>query len=80
LKLAAEVVYGPEQKAEEDAEQQAGDDGEGDRPAATAPVEVAGETAKREIEAVKAENYQPRHDEEKPKEDKDATKVRHGDD
>jgi hypothetical protein len=77
LKLAAEVVDDPEQKAEEDAEQQTGDEREGDRPAAAAPGEVAGEAAQRNIEAVKAEHDQPRNDEEKTKEDKDAAKVGH---
>lgn len=75
--LAAEVVYHPKNKAEEDAEQEAGDDREGDRPAAAAPVKVAGETAQRDVEAVEAKYDQPRHDEEKSKEDEDAAKVRH---
>ncbi|GGG79234.1 hypothetical protein GCM10011585_23170 [Edaphobacter dinghuensis] len=77
MKLAAEVIDDPEHKAEEDAEQEAGDEREGDRPAAAAPVEVAGKAAQRDVEAVETQNCQPRDDEEKAKEDKDAAKVRH---
>jgi hypothetical protein len=73
-----EVVYNPKQQAEEDAKQEAGDKRKGDRPAAATPVEVTREAAQRDIEAVEAENHQPRHDEEKSKEDQDTAEVRHG--
>jgi hypothetical protein len=77
LELAAEVVYDPEKQAEKDAKQKAGDDGEGDRPAASAPVEVAGKAAERDVEAIEAEDDESRHDEQEAKEDQDAAKVRH---
>jgi hypothetical protein len=70
--LAAEVVYGPHNDGEDDAEEDAGGEGKVDGPSAAAPGEVAGETAEREMEAAEAEDDQAGDDEKNAEEDEGA--------
>ena len=75
--LAAETVDGPEEKGEDDAEQDGGCEGNGDRPSAAAPGKIAGETTEREMEAAQAKNHEAGDDQREAKEEKCATEVRH---
>jgi hypothetical protein len=74
--LASETVDCPEEKGEDDAEQDGGCEGNGDRPSAAAPGKIAGETAEREMEA-QAKNHEAGDDQQEAKEEKCATEVRH---
>ena len=76
--LAAEVVDHPEKEAEQDTQDQAGNDGKRYRPAAAAPVEIAGETAERNVQAIEAKHDETGNQEQKSEEDKNAAKIKHG--
>jgi hypothetical protein len=71
------VIDDPEEQAQQNAEHETGNQGKGDRPSPSPPVEVAGESAQRNVKAVKTKHDKPRHDEEDSKEDQDAAEVRH---
>jgi len=75
--LAAEMVYDPENQAEDHAKQDAGNKRKRDGPASTAPIQIAGEAAKRDIKAVEAENDHANYNEYQTKEDEDAAKIGH---
>jgi hypothetical protein len=72
------MVDGPQQQAEDDAEQDAGCEGKGDRPSAPTPGEVARETAQREIQASEAKDHEAGDDQQQAQKEERATKVRHG--
>jgi hypothetical protein len=72
------MVDGPQQQAEDDAKQNAGCKGKGDRPSPTAPGEVAWETAEREMQASEAKNHEAGDDQQQAQKEKRATKIRHG--
>jgi hypothetical protein len=70
--LAAEAADDPEEQAEDDAEQDRGGEGKGDRPSASAPGEVAGESAERQVETAKAKYRHADGDEKYPEDDERA--------
>lgn len=76
--LVAEAVDEPEEQAEEDAEQDRGCEGDGDRPVAAAPGEVSGEMAEGEIEASESEDKEADDDEGETEKDEDAAEIGHG--
>jgi hypothetical protein len=75
--LAAEPVDDPQEKGEDDAEQDGGCEGNGDRPSAATPGKIAGETTEREMEAGEAKNDESGDDQQEAKEEECATEVRH---
>jgi len=77
--LGAEAVEEPEDEAEDCAEQDAGDDGEGEGPVAATEGDVSGETAEGDVEAAEADNQQACDKEDRAGDDKEATEVGHGD-
>jgi hypothetical protein len=54
--LTTEAIDGPEEQGKDDADQDRGREGKGDRPSTTAPGEISGETAKRKIQATEAKD------------------------
>jgi hypothetical protein len=76
--LAAEVVDDPEDESEEKAQEDGGGEGEGDGPVTASPLEVAGEAADGEVEAIEAEDDGADDEEKEAKEDEGAAQVRHG--
>jgi hypothetical protein len=76
--LAAEAADRPEEEAEDYAEQDRSGEGKGDRPSASAPGEVAGETSEGHMEACEGNDNQTGCEEDETEEDEDAAKIGHG--
>jgi len=72
MELAAEVVDGPEQQAQHNAEQDGGCERKGEGPSAASPVEVAGQTTEGNIHAREGKHHETCDDEGDSQEDEDA--------
>ncbi|MCU1318968.1 MAG: hypothetical protein JWP98_486 [Edaphobacter sp.] len=75
--LLAEAVDGPEEEAEDYAEQDRSGEREGDRPSSPAPGEVAGKTSEGQMEAGEGDDNQTGCNKDETEEDEDAAKIGH---
>jgi hypothetical protein len=75
--LAPDAADRPEKDAEQHADKDRRRQRKGDGPSTSAPVEVAGKTAERQMKAVEPQNYNPDNYQKETKKNKDAAEVRH---
>jgi hypothetical protein len=75
--LAAEAANGPEKQAQYNTDEDRSRQRKGDRPTTSAPIEVAGKTAERKMEAVETENHDTEQHQKQAKKNKGAAKIMH---
>jgi cobalamin biosynthesis protein CobT len=75
--LPAEAVDGPENQAQNDAEEEGGGERKGDGPASSAPGEVTGKASQRDVKSNKNNDDDTHNDEQKAEEDEDAAEIGH---
>jgi hypothetical protein len=75
--LAPDAADRPQKDAQQYADENRSCQREGDRPSLSAPVEVAGKAAERQMKAVEPQNYNPDNYQKETKKNKDAAEVRH---
>jgi hypothetical protein len=75
--LAAEAANGPEKQAQYNTDEDRSRQRKGDRPTTSAPIEIAGKTAEREMEAAETENHGTQQYQEETKKNKGAAKIMH---